>query len=299
MWSGQIGPLHDSALAFNVFTIGGMNGTLELQYLLHDAIGTCSIALLTRPATTEDPEPEVIGVALGRANLLEALESSMPEVWPDFTLDEENIAAELTEFRDRAIARLEDLKAEQGFVPAAMWQAYHRALFFEHLKVELEAIAAGVRTEPLWHSLWATEETESLGDVVEAGMEIKLRAVGDFLVGKTSEKYRDVELHARDFFEAGAWADLRDDRMAEIVVKTNDFASKRIAHLTTSRPLPVDREIYRRSYDNYLERLIHVFRTFTNEVHAGLLPDWWAPWFTQLEKAHGRERFGPLDGELI
>jgi hypothetical protein len=58
--------------------------------------------------------------------------------------------------------------------------------------------------------------------------------------------------------------------------------NKLFAHLTLSRPLPEDREVYQpASYRPGLKRLVRVFEEFTENVDERLLPDWWQGWFQQ------------------
>src|SRR5688572_18359776 len=94
-----------------------MNDTLETQYLLHDGVTVCSLGLIRRAATPDDPKPAIQAVALGRDTMMEALSDSIPVVWPGFELDGD-FEEQLTAYRDRALERLEEVRVEKGFVPA-------------------------------------------------------------------------------------------------------------------------------------------------------------------------------------
>lgn len=58
-----------------------------------------------------------------------------------------------------------------------------RDLVFEHLKQELTDVLGGVETEHFWDAFDALEATASIKQLTLAGLMIKLRSLGSFLVG--------------------------------------------------------------------------------------------------------------------
>jgi hypothetical protein len=71
----------------------------------------------------------------------------------------------------------------------------------------------------------------------------------------------------------------RDAEIAEILMKGLGFANKQIAHITLTRPLPGDIELYADSGRPQLERIVELFTEFDRAVDRRLLPDWWPEWF--------------------
>jgi hypothetical protein len=59
-----------------------------------------------------------------------------------------------------------------------------REQFFEHLRVEMSDLRGGIETEDLWQAIDSLEATEPLKHLAEAGLRIKLPAVGAFLLGR-------------------------------------------------------------------------------------------------------------------
>jgi hypothetical protein len=63
---------------------------------------------------------------------------------------------------------------------------------------------------------------------------------------------------------------------------------KHVAHLTITRPLPEDKNIYRPSgYVQVVSDMVTLFEQFTQVVNPRLLPEWWT------------DRVAPLRAQLV
>ena len=59
---------------------------------------------------------------------------------------------------------------------------------------------------------------------------------------------------------------------------------KQIAHLTITRPLPEDKNIYRpTSYIQVVSEMLTLLEQFTQAVDPRLLPEWWKDWVAELQ----------------
>jgi hypothetical protein len=151
----------------------------------------------------------------------------------------------------------------------------------EHLRDEIDALIGGVRAEGLWAAFTEVDDTVALHELIHAGMLIKLRVVGAFLVLPPS-RFSD-ELTADEFFAAGQWQELRDGTLAANVASYQQLTHKQIAHLTLTRPIPEDKLVYRpRSYHHLVLDLITLLEQFTTAVDLRLLPEWWPEWAGEL-----------------
>jgi hypothetical protein len=251
--------------------------TPNAQLLMHDAASLCGVALLRAASRAEGHLEPIIGTQMDRDRLLEDLRSALDVVWPDRPPDVTDLEAFLREAYRRFVSRADALAGEDGFVPAARWREQARDLLLEHLQAEIEALVGGVRTEGFWHSFGAVSDIEQLGELVAAGMLIKLRSVGAFLVLPPS-RYED-ELTAAAFFSAGKWDQARDEAIAERIARNQKLTHKQIAHLTLTRPLPEETSVYRASTYLYLvQDVLTLLEQFTAAVDPRLLPDRWPEW---------------------
>lgn len=264
-----------------------MSEILDQQLALHDAASICDLGLL-RPATLRNGEAlQIFGEELDRERLLEHLAPALDLAWPDRPRDPDDLEAFLREAYTKVVVHSRRLAGEEGFVPAALWTDHGRELLLEHLREDVEALIGGVRAEGLWFAFGELGDTAALGELIHTGMLIKLRALGAFLVLKPSR--HDDELTAAEFFQAGSWEEARDGGLSRNVVANQKLVHKQIAHLTITRPLPEDRNIYRpSSYLHVVDEQLQLLEQFSNAVDLRLLPDWWSKWVAGL-----RERLFP------
>jgi hypothetical protein len=249
--------------------------------MLHDAASICSSLLLRPGQWGDEPEP-IFAHLYDRGDLLEKLAPALADAWPDHPVpDADGLEAFLREAYRRFVASERALEGEEGFVPAALWTHMARGLLLEHLREEVDALVGGVHLEPVWTAWNAMDETRPMYELMQAGMRIKLRVVSDFLTGERSR--HEDELFAAQFFPAGEWSTHRDTDMASLVRERQRFVHKQVAHLTATRPLPEERDIYRPdSYRDELLELVMLLEQFTAGIDARLLPDWWAEWASGL-----------------
>lgn len=154
------------------------------------------------------------------------------------------------------------------------------------MKVELEDARGGIETEDLWQSFDALESTAPIKRLTRAGLLIKLRALGAFILfGRT---WRDDEMTADDFFPEGVWQQARDSRISATLEKELGFANKQIAHITLTRPLPEDIEVYAGNARSEFDRILTLFAQFDREVDIRLLPQWWPEWFIPFSEGTRR-----------
>lgn len=183
---------------------------------------------------------------------------------------------------DRVLETAKGLRQEEGYVPAVAFLRLARDEFFEHLRAELQDVRGGVQTEDLWQAFDNLEATAPIKQLTQAGLRIKLRALGAFLLAKPQNRYDD-EMCASEFFPAGEWEQLRDAEISETIRHTQGLADKQIAHVTLTRPLPEEREVYAAaSYRLQLEGIVRVFGQFAEAVDERLLPEWWPDWFREF-----------------
>lgn len=248
---------------------------LDQQLLLHDAASLCAVALV-RPASLSPEElMPILGLDLRRDALLEALGPALDIAWPDRPTKVGDLERFLEQARRKIIDAAVALDGVDGFVPAALWTDAGRELLLEHLRLDIATLVGGVRAEGLWGAFGETPDTEPLGELIIAGMFIKLRAVGAFLIQKSS-RHRD-ELTAAQFFAAGAW-DLAsgDDEITQRVLRLQVPVHKQVAHLTVSRPQPDELVVYRPStYRPMVEDLLALVERFAEHVDERLVPDGW------------------------
>jgi hypothetical protein len=263
--------------------------TLNEQLLLHDAAELCGVALL-RPATIPGADPfPIIGFEFDLDALMRELTPALDIAWPERSRDIADFERFLHEAYSRCVQKAELLSDQEAFVPAASWRSASRDVLLEHLRRDLDALVGGVRAEGLWRAFTETDDTAPLAELVETGLLIKLRALGDFFILKPSS-YHD-ELRAAQFFPTGKWADIRDAKAAERMLINQRAIHKEIAHLTVSRPLPEEIAVYRPGhYRGLVEDLLALLDQFTGAVDTRLLPNWWPDWVAGL-----RPR---LDGHL-
>jgi hypothetical protein len=69
-----------------------------------------------------------------------------------------------------------------------------------------------------------------------------MRSLGSFLLGAAN--YFDDEIAAAEFFPTRRWKELRNADLCDAISSEIRVVNKLFAHLTLSRPLPEDREIY-------------------------------------------------------
>jgi hypothetical protein len=68
------------------------------------------------------------------------------------------------------------------------------------------------------------------------------------------------------------------------VLNNQRLVHKQIAHLTITRPLPEDKNIYRpSSYSQVVSEVLTLLEQFTQAVDPRLLPEWWTDWVAQLQ----------------
>lgn len=248
---------------------------LDQQILLHDAASLCAVALL-RPASmsAEDLIMPILGLDLRRDALLEALEPALGIAWPDRPTEVGDLDRFLKDARLKIIDAAAALDSVNGYVPAALWTDAGRELLLEHLHLDIAMLVGGVRAEGLWGAFGEMPDTEPLGELIVAGMFIKLRTVGAFLIQKPV-RHRD-ELTAAQFFSAGAWESARDDVVTERVLQLQPLFHKQVAHLTVSRPQPDEYAVYRPStYQPMVEDLLLLLEQFAGEVDVRLVPNTW------------------------
>lgn len=256
--------------------------TIDRQLLLLKTAEACE-ALLIRPGRLPgEPEPPIAGEQYDREQIFEKLAPALEEAWPGHPQEPEDLAGFLQEVVDRTLETARKLRGEKDCVPAAGFFRLAREEFFEHLRAELEDVQGGVETEDLWRAFDNLEATAPIKQLAQAGLRIKLRALGAFLLSKPQDRYDD-EMSASEFFPSGKWEQLRDSEISQAIRRTQGPAHKQIAHVTLTRPLPEEREVYATaSYRPQLERIVRLFGQFTEEVDQRLLPEWWPDWFHEL-----------------
>jgi hypothetical protein len=249
-------------------------GVLDQQMLLHDAASLCAVALL-RPASLSPEElMPILGLDLRRDALLEALGPALDIAWPDRPAEADDLDRFLKDARREIVDAAVALGGVDGYVPAALWTDAGRELLLEHLCLDMAMLVGGVRAEGLWFAFGETPDTESLGELIVAGMLIKLRAVGAFLIQKPST--RDDELAAAQFFSAGAWELARDVEITQRVLRLQLPVHKQVAHLTVSRPQPDELGVYRPStYRPMVADLLALLEQFSEHVDERLIPSGW------------------------
>jgi hypothetical protein len=254
--------------------------TVDDQLALHDGAALCSYLML-RPGKHPDEEaPPILGEEVDPAVIVARLKPALDLAWPEHPDRPEAVASFLETAATRFEAKAKELGGAEGFVPAAqVMTSMSRDLVFEHLKQELTDVLGGVETEDFWDAFDALEVTAPIKQLTRAGLLIKLRSLGSFLLGAPNRF--DDEIAAEEFFLAGRWKEVRDERISGEIAFHNQVINKAFAHLTLTRPLPEDRDIYRSgSYRPSLEELVQLFEEFTENVDQRLLPDWWREWFT-------------------
>jgi hypothetical protein len=253
--------------------------TIDDQQVLHDAGALCAYLLLRPGKLPGEDDPPVIGEELDRSAVLAGLVPALDLAWPDRTDQPDELVPFLEEAGSRIQAKAEEMAGAEGFVPAALvMTSMSRDLVFEHLKQELTDVLGGIETEDLWEAFDAVEATAAIKQLTRAGLLIKIRSLGSFLVGRAN-KYED-EIAAEEFFPTGGWKTARDEKLAARIATHSRTVNKGIAHLTLTRPLPEDRDVYRpASYRTFLEEIVLMFEAFTDKVDERLLPSWWKEWF--------------------
>ena len=254
--------------------------TIDKQLLLHDAAGYCDYLLL-HPGSLPGGEhpPPILGEEMDRDQVMAALTPALELAWPDFPAEPVAIGPFLEEAAERLESKAADLGGSEGFVPAAkVMNAMSRDLTFEHLKQELGDILGGIEAEDFWRSFDSLDAIAPIKHLTLAGLLIKMRSLGSFLVGKAN-RFED-EIAAVEFFSAGRWKEVRDARLCDRILVYDRMINKSFAHLTLTRPLPEDRDIYEpASYRPQLEVLVQLLAEFTENVDPRLLPSWWREWF--------------------
>jgi hypothetical protein len=181
------------------------------------------------------------------------------------------------------------LAGVDGFVPVALWTDQGRELLLKHLRLDVAMLVGGVRAEGLWAAFGETSDTAPLAELIIAGMLIKLRAVGAFLISGPSS-YQD-EMTAAQFFSAGRWEEVRDTEIAQRVFSIQKPIHKQVAHLTVSRPLPDEVAVYRPdTYRPLVADLLTLLEQFAGAVDQRLVPDAWCASVASL-----RRRMDPED----
>lgn len=209
-----------------------------------------------------------------RDALIEALRPALDLAWPGQPLEVGDLDPLLREARTRILEAATALAGADGFVPAALWTNTGREILLEHLRLDIAMLVGGVRAEGLWFAFVETPDTEPLAELIIAGMLIKLRAVGAFLVHKPST--RPDELTAAQFFPTGAWELARSDETTQRVLRLQVPVHKQVAHLTISRPYPDELDVYRPStYRPLVEDLLALLEQFADHVDARLVSDGW------------------------
>jgi hypothetical protein len=244
--------------------------------------------MLVRPGriTEEEPEGPIVGTSVPVSGIMERLSPALEIGWPDHPAEPEDLVAFLEEASTRLFQAAAALKTDPGFVPAAGFSRLSRNLVLEHVKVEFEDARGGIESEDLWQSFDAHESTAPIKRLTRAGLTIKLRALGAFILfGRT---WRDDEMAADDFFPEGDWKKARNSWVAETLEKELGFANKQVAHITLTRPLPEDIEIYAGSARAEFDRILTLFAEFNDRVDNRLLPQWWSKWFITFYREVGR-----------
>jgi len=238
--------------------------------------------MLVRPGMLrkDESEPPIVGISVGAVKIIERLSPALAIAWPDHPTEPEDLKAFLEEASERLFDAAAALKDDPGFVPAAGFTRISRDLIFEHVKLELEDVRGGIETEDLWQSFDAVEATAPIKRLTRAGLTIKLRALGAFILfGPTR---RDDEMTAAEFFPKDVWKNRRDAGVSELLERELGFANKQVAHITLTRPLPEDIEIYAGSRRPQFERIVRLFVEFDDQVDDRLVPQWWSGWFAQF-----------------
>ena len=252
--------------------------TIDRQLRLVEAAEGSQALLIRSARLPGEPEPPIVGESYDRAKILEGLASALEEAWPDFPKDPADLKAFLESASERMYAAAEALKDEPDFVPAAGFTRISRDMTFEYVKLEFDDVWGGLETEDLWQCFDAIDATAPIKRLTRAGLTIKLRALGAFILFGTT--FRDDEMTAADFFPKDAWKEKRDADVSGILEKELKFANKQVAHITLTRPLPEDIEVYSGSQRPEFERVVKLFSEFNETVDERLVPDWWSGWFT-------------------
>lgn len=241
--------------------------------------------MLIRPGmmSEDEPEPPIAGVSIGTAQIMERLGPALQIAWPDHPAEPEDLKAFLETAAGRLLDAAMKLKDEPGFVPAASFTRLSRERTFEYVCAELEDVRGGVETEDLWQAFDALDATAPIRRIAHAGLAIKLRALGAFILfGPT---WRDDEMNAADFFPKGAWEASRDAVIAEILERGLSLTNKQVAHITLTRPLPEDIEVYGGSAGPELELIVQLFDQFDGAVDHRLLPAVWSHWWDDFRSS--------------
>jgi hypothetical protein len=176
-------------------------GLSDDQLMLHDAAAYCGVLLL-RPGKLDDTEePAIVGEGVDRVLLMAHLKPALDFAWPERPAERGDLASFLEEALDRFQVKSEEIADDERFVPAAMFADTGRSLVFEHLKLELIDVLGGVETEDLWSSFDALSATAPIKQLTQAGLRIKMRSLGSFLLGSPS--HFDDEIAAAEFFPTG------------------------------------------------------------------------------------------------
>ena len=258
--------------------------TIDDQLVLHDAAALCSYLMLRPGKLPDEDAPPILGEEMDPALIVAKLKPALDLAWPDHPDKPEAIAPFLEAAATRFEEKAKEMAGAEGFVPAAQVMTdMSRDLVFEHLKQELTDVLGGVETEHFWDSFDALDATAPIKQLTRAGLLIKFRSLGSFLVGAPNRF--DDEIAAEEFFPAGRWKEVRDERVSGDVAAYGRVINKGFAHLTLTRPLPEERDVYRpASYRPSLEELVQLFEEFTENVDPRLLPDWWRGWFAGVAK---------------
>ena len=233
----------------------------------------------------------------GAPRVLASLSDALDIAWPD-RQPPEDLDAYMVDARARTLERLRADKKAAMFVAAVDWNSGGRAHVLEHLRADVEQIVGGLSAWHFVEGLDGIAGGEPLRRLVEAGIAIKIRAVGQFLTGAPPRKsYEDHEITAAQFFTAGTWGEIRSPEASSLLVTYYEHVNRQIAHLTSTRPRVEDVDRYGTDLHWLLAQVLILLGQFGMAVDRQLVPEWLPAWAGQI----GRDLYphdyfaGPAD----
>jgi hypothetical protein len=227
---------------------------------------------------------------LGAALVVQSLAPVLTIAWPDRPDVVEDLDAFVAQARARLLAYLREQEGGASFVPAVGWDHGGRVHLLEHMRADVEQIVGGHRAWDFIEALAVLAGGESVRQLAQAGLDIKIRAVTSFLLGGApSKRYEANELTAAQFFAAGEWGKIRSPRATTELQAYSDSVSKLVAHLTAERPRVEDLDRYNGDRQWPVLLLLHLLGEFGAAVDAELVPGWLPGWASTV----GRDMYHP------
>lgn len=218
----------------------------------------------------------------GVARVIAALTDALDIAWPDREAPDD-LDAYLVDARTRILGRLRADKKAATFVAAVDWNSGGRAHVLEHLRADVEQIVGGLSAWYFVEGLDGVAGGEPVRRLVEAGIAIKIRAVGQFLTGAPPRKsYEDHEITAAQFFTPATWGEIRSSEASGLLITYYEHVNRQIAHLTSTRPRVEEVDLYRTDLRWLLAQVLILLGQFGTAVDRKLVPDWLPAWAGQI-----------------